>query len=151
MESWDTLARYSCSYLGSHGFSTFFNDFKTINMKILLVLNLEKNNISSIELIQHLDAPNLDCIYLHGNPIVSIKSFRKARFPKLTRLYISNLLFYLRWLRQWVFVIISMSKLESDSKCAQDSLKIPVEKEQYCPMDSQNRVSKAEESPNRAK
>ena len=40
-------------------------------------------------MIQWLDAPNLDCIYMHGNPITTIKSFRKANFPKLTRLYIS--------------------------------------------------------------
>jgi len=41
-------------------------------------------------MIHWLDAPNLDCIYLHGNPIMTIKSLRKAYFPKLTRLYISK-------------------------------------------------------------
>ncbi len=60
-------------------------------MKQLLVLNLENNNINSIEMIQEFDAPNLDCIYLHGNPIVTVRSFRKAYFPKLTRLYISSI------------------------------------------------------------
>lgn len=59
-------------------------------MKQLLVLNIENNNINSIELIQNLDAPNLDCIYMHGNPITTVRSLRKAQFPKLTRLYVSK-------------------------------------------------------------
>lgn len=66
-------------------------DVQNVTLKSLLVLNIESNNISSIELIHCLDAPNLDCIYLHGNPIISAKSLRKANFPKLTRLYISNI------------------------------------------------------------
>ena len=41
-------------------------------------------------MIQEFDAPNLDCIYLHGNPIVTVRSLRKANFPKLSRLYISK-------------------------------------------------------------
>jgi Leucine-rich repeat (LRR) protein len=58
-------------------------------MNHLLVLNVENNNINSIEMIQSFYAPNLDCIYLHGNPITTLKSLRKVNFPKLTRLYIS--------------------------------------------------------------
>lgn len=76
--------------LGSHGYKTFFHQFQNISLKQLLVLNIENNNITSLEMIQNLDAPNLDCLYMHGNPIVSVKSLRKANFPKLTRIYIST-------------------------------------------------------------
>ena len=58
-------------------------------------------------MIQWLDAPNLDCIYMHGNPITTIKSFRKANFPKLTRLYISISLIKLhRHFRQLISILI---------------------------------------------
>jgi hypothetical protein len=40
VESWDSGVRLILLYLGSHGFGTFFTDFKLISMKRLLVLNL---------------------------------------------------------------------------------------------------------------
>ena len=96
-------------------------------MKKLLVLNIENNNINSIEMIQNLDAPNLDCIYLHGNPIVTVKSLRKANFPKLTRLYISTYIFKIRHFGQLISFLTSRIEFKPYSKYAKNAPDILME------------------------
>lgn len=59
-------------------------------MSKLAILNLDQNNVTSIESICKLHAPSLDCISLKSNNITCIKSLRKAYFPVLTRIYISK-------------------------------------------------------------
>ena len=59
-------------------------------MSKLSILNLDQNNIATIELICKLQAPFIDCISFRSNNITCIKSMRKGYFPLLTRIYISK-------------------------------------------------------------
>ena len=57
--------------------------FWSIDFSKLKVMNISRHNLSSIEGITFMELPNLICLEIHSNNLLSIDCLSKVSFPKL--------------------------------------------------------------------